>query len=712
MRWLVRILIALFVVAALALGAWFLIPTARIAQFAAARFEAATGRQMVIAGGLHPTLWPEFGIRADKVEIANAAWAKDGPMLRARALEIAVDPGVLLGGAVHVRRIVLRAPELRLERARNGAVNWEFGAAGAPPSAPSSAAPAAESARTGTERAPAGSGSANAADGGAFAGFSLADARISDGQVIWVDRSSGTTHRLSGINGQFRLPRVAGPAEFKLRGTAGGRSVVVNGQVERFDRFASGVPDTLSVTVVAGGSRVAFSGRVGLSPFALSGGVDAHLPDLGAVFAALGQKAPALPEGLGRRLIAVRGQLDYGRDAVLRLTKAAIQLDGNRLSGDVALATTGSRPRISAKLNAAALQLGPKAAAGGRGGSADAQAGEGWSRAPIDTAPLRAIDAELTLRVAALDLGAVQLGRSDIGLHLRDGAARLSLDPVRAYKGRITGTLTADARRGLVVGGDVTMADVALQPLLADLANYHRLIGTGTLALKWRGTGDTPDRIMRSLSGSGSLDIGRGELQGLDLAGMLTHLDLNYMGPGAKTIFDAISAGFTIRDGVLENRDLTLRAPLLSAAGAGTVDLGARRLDYVITPTALKGAAGGRGISVPLKITGPWAAPRLGLDMQAGGVRKARDALRRALEQRLGIAPQPPAAGSGGAGAGAPSAGTAPGGPAPAGSGGTAGGGTGASPGGGGTTPAPVDPRKALEDAARRQLLKMLGGGN
>ncbi|TMV82319.1 AsmA family protein, partial [Thioclava sp. BHET1] len=119
MRWLIRILILFAVLVALAVGAIFLIPTDRIAQIAATRFEAATGRKLTIAGGIHATLWPELGVRTGQVEIANAAWAaKDGPMVRAKGLQIGIAPDVLWGGDLKIRRVALDQPQLLLERAK------------------------------------------------------------------------------------------------------------------------------------------------------------------------------------------------------------------------------------------------------------------------------------------------------------------------------------------------------------------------------------------------------------------------------------------------------------------------------------------------------------------------------------------------------------------------------------------------------------------
>ncbi|MGL6210569.1 MAG: AsmA-like C-terminal region-containing protein, partial [Paracoccaceae bacterium] len=185
---------------------------------------------------------------------------------------------------------------------------------------------------------------------------------------------------------------------------------------------------------------------------------------------------------------------------------------------------------------------------------------------------------------------------------------------VTAYQGTLAGQFVVNARKGLSVGGDLSLTDLAVQPLLADLAGYDRLIGTGNLQLKFLGVGASLDAIMHSLEGSGALSLGKGELRGLDIAGMITTLDSGYVGEGQKTIFDGITASFAIAGGLLTNDDLSLAAPLITATGKGAVDLGAQTLDYRLQPTLLTGDQ--EGITVPLLISGAWANPSVKLDLE------------------------------------------------------------------------------------------------
>jgi AsmA protein len=168
---------------------------------------------------------------------------------------------------------------------------------------------------------------------------------------------------------------------------------------------------------------------------------------------------------------------------------------------------------------------------------------------------------------------------------------------------------------------------------LRDLGGYERLVGTGDMSVKFLGVGNSLDAIMNSLSGSGNLRFGKGEILGLDIAGMLRTLDASYVGAGQKTIFEAITASFTIDKGVLRNDDLAFKAPYVTATGAGSVGIGARVLDYRLRPTALAAVDGTGGVMVPLLITGPWAAPKFRLDLEGIAKERLQDEAKK-LEER------------------------------------------------------------------------------
>jgi AsmA protein len=399
------------------------------------------------------------------------------------------------------------------------------------------------------------------------------------------------------------------------------------------------------------GATARFDGRIGGAPLTAEGSVALAASGLSAPFAALGLPAPDLPAGFGRDRLALDAALTWD-GATLFLRDLAAALDGTRVTGALDIATVGAtagpRPRITADLAAGPLLL-PSGETGGGNAGNSAATGAGWSTAPIDVSALGLADATIALRAESIQAGALRVGPARLLARLDDRRLVVDIAELGVAGGSVTGQAVVNGRGGISASADLAAAGVALQPLLAAAAGYDRLIATGEGRVRILSSGATVDALVRGLSGEGRLALGQGELRGLDLAGMVRSLDPGYVGAGQKTIFDSVTASFVLDGGVLANDDLAFAAPLLRAEGKGRVDLGARRLDYRLVPTALPGADGSGGVRVPVLITGPWAAPRIALDLEALAeerlkieeekVRAAAEAALKARAAEIGIAP-------------------------------------------------------------------------
>ena len=89
-----------------------------------------------------------------------------------------------------------------------------------------------------------------------------------------------------------------------------------------------------------------------------------------------------------------------------------------------------------------------------------------------------------------------------------------------------------------------------------------------------------------------------------------------------KTYFSDLTASFNIKNGVAHNSDLAGKSPLLRLGGEGDIDIGNEKLDYLVKATVVATAAGQggselsqlKGVTVPVKLTGPFAAPQYKID--------------------------------------------------------------------------------------------------
>ncbi|MGO4913899.1 AsmA family protein [Pseudogemmobacter sp. W21_MBD1_M6] len=639
MRWIIRLVVAFVGVAVLGVAGLFVLPGDRIARLASEQITKATGRSVSLSGDVRPSFFPRFGVSTGHVEIANADWSDAGPMLVADRLSIGLDLRALVSGQIKIGQVEAIAPRILLEKNASGQGNWEFASAVA--------------ANKISATAPAGPTPASAA----VKPFSIERAVITQGSLIYIDRKSGIRTEMTDVTADLRVPDFTGPASFDLSARAHGQPFKAKLGVSGFGAFLAGGVSPVALSLTAGGSDIVFDGRAGLSPVAASGAMKAELPDLAAVTRLAGQPAPDLPKGLGQS-IGVSGKVTYAADGPLTLRDGIIRLDQNRLMGNADL-FLAEVPRLNGQFTAGALDLsglgdggtsGAKAASGGavdRAGSTAAQTA-GWSKATIDVSGLSAVNAEISLVADGVDFGSVKLGKTRVLATLDRSRVVFDLREVQAYQGVFSGQFIVNGRGGLSVGGDLKAANVAMNPLLSAFADYDRLRGLANLQVKFLGVGNSMNAIMNSLSGSGAFQIGKGELRGLDLAGMLRNLDASYEGEGAKTVFDRITATFTMDKGVLSNDDLDFAAPVLTASGAGQVGLGDRTLNYRVTPVALVKSDGSARITVPVLITGTWAKPRFKADLKSIADQKleverkkieaqARVKLEQKLQQELGV---------------------------------------------------------------------------
>lgn len=581
MRWIVRVAVGLAVLVLLGAGLLALVPSDRVAAAASAQFEGLTGRSLTLEGEVSPRIWPTLGVTTGAVSIANTDWAEsEAPLFRAESLSIDVNFGALLGGEVQITGLSAEAPQINLERDADGRANWVLRAGD----------------ESGTVPAPA-------------TGFTLGEGTITGGSIRLNDRMTGRQIALDGVDARLSIPDFAGEFTLAASALSSGQPVTLDLTGGVFSAFAAGRVVPLTLELAAGAARIGFDGRGGFAPMAAEGALSADLGDLPALGALVGLELEPPGPGLGRDELSLSGRLILDGTGAAFLRGAEIVADANRLTGDLDLRPGEARPKLAAQLSAGPIAIGAATPAQG-----DEQ---GWSEAEIDVSALGALDAEIALTAPSITLGALKLGETRALVTVDRARAVIDLRQLAAYGGQVTGDFVVNGRGGLSVGGRLRLAGLQTEPLLTDLASWDRLVSTGDLELEFLGVGNSVAAIMASLEGEGALELGQGELRGLDIPGMLRTLDAGYVGDGQSTIFDGLAGTFTLAGGVLANSDLKLVAPYLTASGTGEVDLGDRMFDYRLRPTALAAEDGTGGVMVPLLITGPWAKPRFQLDLES-----------------------------------------------------------------------------------------------
>ncbi|MEX0368104.1 MAG: AsmA family protein [Ruegeria sp.] len=618
MRWLIRIVFILVAVAVLIVGGLLLLPGDKIARLAADQVRAQTGRELTFDGDVRLTFWPVLGVETGPVTLGNAEWAGDAPMLKAKALSIGVTAASLFSGSAEIQRIVAQDPVLRLEVSQ-GRVNWDFGAQ----SQTQAAAPASTAGSAPASSAPA---------------VSLERLEFNNARLIYVEDGE-TSLDFGPVDLTASWPSPDAPLDVNARLAPGGEALDVTLRLPDLPGFASGSVTGMELDMNTAGGDIRFDGQVNISG-EFSGAARVSAKNTSRMLAALGQSGITLPKGLGQAA-DLSMQVTYTKDGRVALRDVAAQLDSNRFEGeaDVVIAAT---PQVTARFATGDLDLTGLGGSSGEGtGSGGGSTQAGWSKDRIDASALALANGTVRLSANSVRVPGLTLGQSQMTLNLDRSRAVLKMHPVSLFSGALTGQVVANNRNGLSVGGNLQANGIEMQEALTALGGIERLSGKASGTLEFLGVGETEDQIMRSLSGQGRMEMGRGVISGIDLDSLMG----SGKGAGGTTVFNSLTASYRMDKGNLFNTDLLMQLDNFRADGEGRVGLGARDIDYLFTPVALR-ANSGQGLEVPVRIVGPWADPSIRPDLSkaleaAAGVKKeevekqAKDKLRRKLSEEL-----------------------------------------------------------------------------
>jgi AsmA protein len=216
-------------------------------------------------------------------------------------------------------------------------------------------------------------------------------------------------------------------------------------------------------------------------------------------------------------------------------------------------------------------------------------------------------------------------------VNLQDG--RLTVGPHQAnvWGGKIKGSLMIDATTQHVSMTE-SISDVDVAALLSSLSATSALSGRGNLTANVSATGTERATMLRSLTGQLELQLKDGAVKGVDLQAILKGVRAA-LGRTAsqsatadgQTRFAELSATAVIKNGVAENKDLSIKAPLFRIQGNGTIDMAAGQLNYLARVAVVDTADGQggaelkalRGITVPIRLSGPIDRPTYRVDISA-----------------------------------------------------------------------------------------------
>ena len=387
----------------------------------------------------------------------------------------------------------------------------------------------------------------------------------------------------------------------------------------------SGSPEDLQFTDVnfshtSGLLNLLFAGSAHLKDnLTYNGSVTIAAPDLRKLASAAGA---TLPPGDIYKAFSLTGQTSGSATDVM-LKGATVKFDNITGTGEAAL-SLGAKPRLTGTLATSAIDITPYASASGAPAGDPTPATPGWGSTPIDLSPLKLADAALTLKAAGVRYDKFSFGPSNIAVTLTNGRLVADLKQTSLFSGTGSARLVADGSGARpAVELKAKMDKLAVKDLLSASAGFTMLEGIGGLDIDIAGSGGTLQTLMSSLVGQGQFAFDDSVLKGVNLtelgAAASTALttkkfSTSAFSPTAQTNFNALNAGFAMKDGVAILTGMKIDAGTMTIDAGGALDIGRQELSLNLFPIFADKKAGLNGYGLPMKLSGSWGRVKFAPD--------------------------------------------------------------------------------------------------
>ena len=217
--------------------------------------------------------------------------------------------------------------------------------------------------------------------------------------------------------------------------------------------------------------------------------------------------------------------------------------------------------------------------------------------------------------------------RVDIKAH--NGLMDISPLSAKLYHGSMKGSMNVNAQGTPRIAVIQNLNGINVAPLMKDAANLDILEGKGDIGVNLTTHGNTVSAMKKALNGHFSLNLADGALKGIDIdkkllaaqamlnKGVSAASETSTAAKDEKTAFKEFKATFKVTNGVAHNDDLSLRSELVRVSGAGDINIGNDSIDYIAKAAISKTPDGKGGITLPVRVSGPYTNLKYTLDYGA-----------------------------------------------------------------------------------------------
>jgi AsmA protein len=436
--------------------------------------------------------------------------------------------------------------------------------------------------------------------------------------------------RVDQLRVSFDMPALAKAVKGQLSLLLNGEKATLDLDLDSPKKVLSGEAFALRAGLSSDQVSAKVDGTVQQAPMpGLSGGVSVDIGSIAGLAAWLGQTLPKGQPDPGPLAFAAQLMAEGDKLAVESMT-----LDGKavKASGKGSFDGSGEIIRFSGLLDISNLDLNaylppdsgqePKKAqadgAAAGGGKKKKAGAAGWSEKPFRLGVLRQAEGNFKVKTGQVLYRTVVVKESSTTVALDAGILTASINKLNLDQGRASGNVVVDAsKKAAGLSYELSLKGIESKPFLESFAEIDWLSGRLVFDTKGAAKGRNEKEVVESLNGDGVFKFKDGAIEGFDLAGTLRNAQAlgisSAEGSGRpKTEFSELGGSYTITDGLLNNPDFKMLAPLVRVTGAGVADLPPRSLDYQVEAklvSSLEGQGSDEalaGLPIPVHAHGPW----------------------------------------------------------------------------------------------------------
>ncbi len=661
---LIFIAVPVFVVVAAILALVLLVNPNQFKPLIVEQAQKHTGLELVIEGDISWQFFPSIGFELGQTELRNPEGFTQPNLFKVDTVGVDVSVTPLFSNQLEIGNITLDGAEFYLETLKDGRKNID---ALTQASAPQESEPAADAS---SESTPAPQ-EQSATDASGWT-INLAGVTVSNALFEMDDKQAGSFTKLYDVSlnlSEFAVDTWT-TATFAASGENNQQKFSANGSAEfkLAEGFASYALRNIDLNAKFNDPATSIeSAKIGLNTFEFdkvnqltyavignAAGLDLDLKGGGelTVDSAISKvtlnkltldstfKGDTLPQSPMKVDMLSDLSFDINKShlsfVLEKLQANAIALDGK---ADVTLSEI---PKVRFSLHSPNIDLDEflglgnttETASTAPSGSAGGSTSNFGSSAPAkevepDLSALKTLDVKGDITIDKFKASNAKMQNVKTAFSVNRGIAELTSFTSNLYQGSISATAKLDARKTpATYTAKKKIRGVKVQPLLVDVANNDMLEGTGNIDVNVKGKSLTPTGIKKNLVGTIVINFEDGAVNGINVAQLIRENYAKIKGEkveskdeAQKTDFSAMKATLKVDKGWVSTNDLSAQSPLLRVTGQGKANFINETVDFLVR-TSIVGSLEGQGgkniddlkdVTIPIKVTGQWAAPKFAL---------------------------------------------------------------------------------------------------